>query len=174
MLAYHFYQLINLKFMKKLKFAGLLLAAMTMIAACSKDNDDDKKEEPASLSVEYNGVTWEATTVTAVYNSANGSTSISASRNSPTDQVAISFSITTGNEAITEPGEGAMFSISTPGLGNYTTLFVNGVVGELTITKYDMEKKLASGTFHCSAKNFDYDVVEFTNGQFTNVPVTIY
>ena len=71
-------QLINQKFMKKLKFAGRLLAAMTMIVACSKDNDDENKEDLASLSVEYNGETWESTTVTAVYTSANGSTSINA------------------------------------------------------------------------------------------------
>ncbi|HOI87135.1 MAG TPA: DUF6252 family protein [Lentimicrobium sp.] len=156
--------------MKKLKFLSFLMAALTLVVACS-DKDDDKNANPL-ISVEYNGTKWETTTVVASYTSVTDGTMINATKISSQDQLVISFTgTTTGTQIFADPGEGALFSISLAGLGSYTTLFTGGNVGELVITKYDNEKKLISGTFHCTAENFEGDVIEFTNGQFSNIPV---
>lgn len=156
--------------MKKLKFMSFLMAAVTLIAACT-GKDDDEKTDP-QISVEYNGTKWETTTVVASYTSATDGTMINATKVSSQDQLVISFTgTTTGTHVFADPGEGALFSISLAGLGAYTTLFADGNVGELVITKYDNEKKLISGTFHCTAENFDGDEIEFANGEFRNIPV---
>jgi hypothetical protein len=153
--------------MKKLKFLSLLMAVVALMTACNKD--DDKTEE-SGISVQYDGVTWKSTNVSAAYASDSDETVISGANATFGEQIVLSFSgSNTGSLPITESIESPIISFSLGQTGTFTTLFSDNPTGEVVITKFDKEKKLISGTFHCKAEDIDGVEKEFTNGTFTNI-----
>jgi len=154
--------------MKKLKFLSLLLAVVALMTACNKDDKDDKTEE-SGVSVQYDGKTWKSTIVTAAYFADLDETIITGANASSGEQVLLSFSgSTTGTLAITT-SDGPLFSFIMGQSSSFSTLISDNPTGEIVITKFDKEKKLISGTFHCMAEDIDGVAKEFTNGTFTNI-----
>lgn len=154
--------------MKKLKFLSLLLAGVVLMTACNKDDKDDKTEE-SGISVQYDGTTWKSTIVTAAYFSDSDETLITGANASTGEQIILSFSGSiTGTLAITT-SDGPIISFSMGQSGSFSTLISDNPTGEIVITKFDKEKKLISGTFHCKAEDIDGVDKEFTNGTFTNI-----
>jgi len=157
--------------MKKLKFLSLLLAVVALMTACNKDEKDDETEI-SGMSVEYDGTTWKSTIVTASYSSVSDAVVITGANATSGEQIVLSFiGSTAGTLAITQPAGGpvASFSLS---IGTFSTFFPNYPTGEIVITRFDKEKKLISGTFHCKTENMNGVEKEFTNGIFTNVSYT--
>jgi hypothetical protein len=155
--------------MKKLKFLALLMIAITVFAACNKDDNDDNTEE-TGMSVEYDGKTWKSTTVAASYTETMDLIVITGLNSNTGQQLIISF---TGSLPATHPisssDESPSISLNLGLSGTFSTITTDNPTGEIVITKFDKEKKLISGTFRCKAAEFDGTEMEFTNGKFTNI-----
>lgn len=175
--------------MKKISILSALMVFFTAITFIACDTEpvdpvllDDIGNTPGettgSLTVAFNGQTFVATQVTAIYN--QGMLSVSGIKVDGSNVETLSFVVGSPVEGQTYTGEEGILFTYSPSM-NFTqysniNLDEEQPSGSLTITDIDTVNHTVSGTFHFTGwwnnEDEDVDPIEFTNGTFTNVSYT--
>jgi hypothetical protein len=157
--------------MKKNVFPFLLAIMMVTFFSCKKDSSDPTPDSiTPGFSAKVQGTTWTGTTYAAAHFGFNNVTQITANKSGTSDQIVLAF---TGSATGTYTFSDTNLGSAVIGSVAYTSLFSDIPVGSIVITKYDDSKKLISGTFSFDGESFDGIVFHFTEGKFTNIPLTV-
>ena len=157
--------------MKKNVFVLLLAAMMVTFFSCKKDSSDANTDSTASgFSVKIQGTSWTGSTYVAAHLTFNNTTQITAYKSGSSDQVVIAF---TGAATGTYTFNNSNLGSAVIGSVAYSSLFSDTPVGSIVVTQYDVSKKLVSGTFSFDGQSLAGTVYHFTEGKFTNIPLTV-
>lgn len=150
-----------------------MLAVQLMVSSnsCKKDKTDTSGDTSTGFSAKVGGTSWTAKTFIATEYSGGPSTIIVATGSTASETMTLhvggaangTYKVTTGNN-MCEGNIGDYFS----------TYFCDVPVGQIVITKYDVTKKLISGTFAFDAESSGSTVYHITEGKFDNVPLTVF
>lgn len=172
--------------MRKIKFFKifLALAAFSLIASCSGDNEpidpsinvnSQTQTLPVVFKAGIGGKTFTTSQVTAVFE--DGNVTIFATRGTEQESIQIKIkgnivgtyqantSVIGYRAGVTEP----LFSSVNPADSSVNT-------GKITISSVNNVNDRISGTFECTSYNNNGSLTltkEITNGVFTNIPFTI-
>lgn len=131
----------------------------------------------ADFQVDIDGVTFVADQATA--QTVMGNTVIIGAT-STGEAVSLNFAGSgTGTFSLITGGSAGSASYLMAGDANPYTTLIDGMIGEITITAYDLENNLISGTFSFTASRYvdpqdetqGVETKEFTTGIFSNVPL---
>ena len=158
--------------MKKNVFVLLLAIMMVTFLSCKKDSSDTTTDDTTvGFSLKFQGNTWTGSTYTAAHVTATNQTQITAYKSGTSDQVVVGFTGSgTGTYNINDNNMGS----AVIGSATFSSLFSDPPVGSIVITKYDVSKKLISGTFTFDGQSYGGTVYHITDGKFSNVPLTVY
>ncbi len=150
----------------------LLLAVMTVtFFSCKKKSSDDTTDSTtAGFSLKFQGSTWTGSTYTAIHLNVMNTTQITAYKSGTSVQIVLAFTgAATGTYTFDDNNMG------TAVIGNYsfTSIFSDTPVGSIVVTKYDVSKKLISGTFSFDGQTYGGTVYHITEGKFDNVLLTV-
>jgi hypothetical protein len=156
--------------MKKNVFLLLLAVMMVTFFSCKKDSSDATTDTTPGFSLKFQGTTWTGSSYNATHLTYNNVTQINAYKTGTSDQIVVAFTgAATGTYTLNDN------NIGTAVIGSYSfsSLFSDIPVGSIVITKYDVSKKLISGTFTFDGESFGGSVYHITDGKFDNIPLTV-
>jgi hypothetical protein len=155
--------------MKKNVFILLLAVLIVTCFSCKKDSSEDSTTPGFSLT--FQGATWTGSSYTATHLTATNSTQITAYKSGTADQIVVAY---TGSATGTYTFNDSNMGSAVIGSITFSSIFSDPPVGSIVVTKYDVSKKLISGTFTFDGQTFGGTVYHITNGKFDNVPLTVY
>ncbi|MCT4629750.1 DUF6252 family protein [Winogradskyella sp.] len=167
-----------------MKFLKIIPALFLALAFVSCDNEPVDSElansnnpnpsGPSNFQVDFNNETYVATTVVATIT--DEVINISAIRGAQEELFIITlFGISEGTYDLgigNLQTNSATYSSQNGGSNPYISLDLNATdtsQGQVIISEIDSESQTISGTFHFTGTGISGDVIEFTNGSFTNV-----
>ena len=156
--------------MKKNVFILLFAVMMVTFFSCKKSSSDDTTDTTASFSLKFQGTTWTGTSYTAAHLTFNNTTQITAYKSGTSDQIVVAF---TGSATGTYTFNDNNLGSAVIGSITFSSLFSDIPVGSIVVTKYDVSKKLISGTFVFDGQSFGGTVYHITEGKFNNIPLTV-
>lgn len=155
--------------MKKLTLISILLVVLTFTYSCKKD---DSGSSNASFSAKVESTLYTGATMVAVHATGGNTTQIIASGTMPSEQIGLYYKGSgTGTFAFDDLG----YNSGIVNVGNYSfsSMFKDVPVGQIVITKYDVDNKLISGTFSFEGEDGSGNTYHVTEGKFENVSLTV-
>jgi len=154
--------------MKNQALISMLLVILVFTFSCKKD---EPVSSTANYSAKVEGTLWSASIMTATHFRDGNLTMITAGGSYTSDQISLDFiGSGTGTFIMNDDNMGSV------NIGNtsFTSMFSSSPVGQIVITKYDVENKLISGTFYFNGEDMDGNAYHVTEGKFENVELAIF
>jgi len=151
--------------MKRILLSAVLISAIFLVS-CKKESDTTPAGSNGTISLSYNGSSWNASLGVQAVNS-NGVINVTGSDANAHQAAVYLFGVTTTGTYVVGPNGNSGNSIRwTEGIDPKQTYTASFVLGKGTITVTELSATEIKGTFSGTVYNTDQSSKSITNGKF--------